>query len=330
MAGSLTTARRVLVTGAAGFVGSHLVEHLAGLGCRVRALVRYASSGARGWLDELPAGIGLEVAVGDVRDHDSVMAAMRDCDVVFHLAALIGIPYSYRTPLAYVRTNVEGTLNLLEAARTLGVARVVVASTSEVYGTAQRVPIDESHPLHPQSPYAASKVGADQLALSFHRSFGLPVALARPFNVYGPRQSDRALVPTIVSQLLAGGPVRLGNLAPSRDYTFVDDTVRGLVAIARSDALLGETANIASGDEITVGALAERVARIAGRPLSIEEDDARRRPPSSEVDRLRGDATRLTALTGWRAQVGLDDGLARTIDWISPRLARFRTGEYRM
>ena len=203
---ALPSARRILVTGAGGFVGSHLVEHLLRLGCRVRAMVRYQSGGSRGWLDEIEGASRLEIVAGDVRDHDTTLAAAKDCDVVFHLAALIGIPYSYVTPLAYVRTNLEGTLNVLEAARALGVARLVVTSTSEVYGSAQRLPMDETHPVHSQSPYAATKAGADELALSFHRAFGLPVAVARPFNVYGPRQSDRAIIPTIATQLLAGGP----------------------------------------------------------------------------------------------------------------------------
>lgn len=329
MPGSLNTSRRVLVTGAAGFVGSHLVERLAAGGCRVRALVRYTSSGTRGWLDELAPELAVECVAGDVRDHDSVTAAMRGCDVVFHLAALIGIPYSYVTPLAYVRTNVEGTLHVLEAARALGTARVVVTSTSEVYGTARTLPIDESHPPGARSPYAASKTGADELALSFHRAFGLPIALARPFNVYGPRQSDRALVPTIATQLLAGGPVRLGNLAPTRDYTYVADTVRAFEAIAACDDLVGEVVHIGSGAEIGVGALAGRIARLAGRELRLESDPARARPASSEVDRLCCDSAKLRAATGWRPEVTLDEGLARTIAWLAPRLGRYRVGEYR-
>jgi len=326
----LRDARRILVTGAAGFIGSHLVEHLVGQGCRVRAMVRYASGGGRGYLDEAPAANGVEIITGDVRDHDSVQAAMAGCDVVFHLAALIGIPYSYVSPLAYVRTNVDGTLNVLEAARALGVARVVVTSTSEVYGTARRFPIDEEHPVQSQSPYAATKAGADQLALSFHRAFGLPVAIARPFNAYGPRQSDRALIPTIATQLLAGQPVRLGNTSPTRDFTYVDDTVRALAAIAVTDALVGEAANIGSGREIAVGALADLLGRLAGRDVRIAPDDARTRPPGSEVERLCCDNAKLHALTGWQPQMPLEDGLRRTLRWIESRLGQFRVGEYRV
>jgi dTDP-glucose 4,6-dehydratase len=330
MASSLTAARRILVTGAGGFVGSHLVEHLLGLGCRVRAMVRYTSGGSRGALGELPDRTNLDIVAGDVRDHDSTRAAMEGCDAVFHLAALIGIPYSYVTPLAYVRTNVEGTLNVLEAARALGAARVVVTSTSEVYGTAQRVPMDESHPVCCQSPYAASKAGADELALSFHRSFGVPVAVARPFNVYGPRQSDRAIVPTIATQLLAGGPVRLGNATPVRDLTWVGDTVRAFAAIAEADALVGEVANVGSGTETGFGALAELLGGLAGRVVRIVADPARVRPAASEVDRLCCDSAKLRSLTGWRPEVPLEDGLARTLAWIAPRLAGFRVGEYRV
>jgi NAD dependent epimerase/dehydratase len=327
---ALPSARRVLVTGAGGFVGSHLVEHLLRLGCRVRAMVRYQSGGSRGWLDEIERASRLEVVAGDVRDHDTTLAAAKDCDVVFHLAALIGIPYSYVTPLAYVRTNVEGTLNVLEAARIHRVERLVVTSTSEVYGTAQRVPIDESHPVRPQSPYAASKAGADELALSFHRSFGLPVAVARPFNVYGPRQSDRAIVPTIATQLLAGEPVRLGNVAPTRDFTWAGDTARAFAAIACCDALVGEVANVGSGAEVSIGALAELLGRLAGRELRVVHDPSRVRPSDSEVDRLCCGGAKLASLTGWRPEVPLEEGLHRTLAWIAPRLSRYRVGEYRL
>jgi len=326
----LNTARRILVTGAGGFIGSHLVEWLVERGWRVRAMVRYTSGGGRGWLDDSAACAGVEFATGDVRDHDAVLAAMTGCDVVFHLAALIGIPYSYVSPLAYVRTNVDGTLNVLEAARTLGVARVVVTSTSEVYGTAQYCPMDEAHPVQCQSPYAATKAGADQLAVSYHRSFGLPVAIARPFNVYGPRQSDRALVPTIATQLLAGGHVRLGNVTPTRDFTYVTDTAAALAAIGGAEALVGEAANIGSGSEIAVGALAQLLGRIAGREATLARDEARARPGTGEVERLCCDSAKLRALTGWRPAVPLADGLHRTLAWIEPRLARFRVGEYRV
>jgi NAD dependent epimerase/dehydratase len=326
----LTRARRILVTGAAGFIGSHLVEHLLSLGCAVRAMVRYTSGGGRGWLEDPQVAAGVDVVIGDVRDYDSTMNAMTGCDVVFHLAALIGIPYSYVSPLAYVRTNVDGTLNVLEAARARGVARVVVTSTSEVYGTAQLCPMNETHPLSCQSPYAATKAGADQLALSYHRSFGVPVAIARPFNVFGPRQSDRALIPTIATQLLAGGPVRLGNTSPTRDFTYVEDTVRAMAAIAGTDALVGEVANVGGGSEISVEAMAQRIGAVSGRNVSILADDVRLRPSGSEVQRLCCDSTKLRTLTGWSPQVPLDEGLRRTLAWLGARLAQFRVGEYRM
>jgi dTDP-glucose 4,6-dehydratase len=326
----LTSARRILVTGAGGFIGSHLVEHLLSLGCAVRAMVRYTSGGGRGWLDDPQLAAGVEIVTADVRDYDSTMKAMTGCDAVFHLAALIGIPYSGVSPLAYLRTNVEGTLNVLDAARAHGVARVIVTSTSEVYGTAQVCPIDETHPLHCQSPYAATKAGADQLALSYHRSFGVPVAVARPFNAFGPRQSDRALIPTIATQLLAGGPVRLGNTSPTRDFTYVEDIARAMVAIAGADALVGEVTNIGTGGEISVGALAQRIGDVSGRTVSILADDTRRRPPGSEVERLCCDSAKLRRLTGWSPTVPLDEGLRRTLAWIGPRLAQFRVGEYRI
>lgn len=322
---------RVLITGAGGFIGSHLAEHLVESGARVRAFVRYRSTGDRGWLDASPLAPDMEFASGDIRDLDSVQRAAEGCGAIFHLAALIGIPYSYVTPLAYLRTNIDGCYHVLEAARLHGVARVVTLSTSEVYGTARSFPMDETHPLSSQSPYAASKTAADQLALSYHRSFGVPVVLARPFNTYGPRQSARALIPAIVTQLLAGsGEVRLGNLSPTRDFTFVSDAVRGIAAAAQADSLVGEVVHVGSGEEISCGDLAARIAEAAGRPMRIVEDEKRNRPAASEVDRLVCDCTKLRARTGWHPEVPLEEGLKRTIAWIEQHLDHYRPAEYQV
>jgi len=321
--------KHAVVTGAGGFIGSHLTEHLVRSGLRVRALVHYRSDGTRGWLDHSQVASDLEVVAGDVRDHDSVRRALAGADVVFHLAALVGIPYSYVTPQAYVRTNVDGALHVLEAAREHGVARVVLTSTSEVYGTARRVPMDETHPVRCQSPYAATKAAADQLALAYHGAFGVPVVLARPFNAYGPRQSDRALVPTVIAQLHAGERVRLGNLHPTRDFTFVDDVVRAFVAIAGADALVGEAVHVGSGSEHSVGEVVRTIARLMGRTVVVEAEPERRRPATSEVERLVCDASKLRAATGWRPEVGFEDGLERTITWMDARRGHFRPREYR-
>jgi len=320
---------RAVVTGAGGFIGSQLTEHLVRSGLRVRAFVHYNAAGTRGWLDGSEVAADVELFAGDVRDHDSVRRALDGADVVFHLAALVGIPYSYVTPQAYVRTNVDGTLNVLEAARAHGVARVVLTSTSEVYGSARHVPMDETHPVRSQSPYAATKAAADQLALSYHHAFGVPVVIARPFNAYGPRQSDRALIPSVVAQLHAGERVRLGNLSPTRDFTFVDDLVRGFVAIAGADALVGEAVHVGSGREHAVGDVVQTIARLMGRSVVVEAEAERQRPATSEVDRLRCDATKLHAATGWRPEVAFEDGLQRTIAWMDARRAHFRPGEYR-
>jgi NAD dependent epimerase/dehydratase len=307
--------RHVLVTGAAGFIGSHLTEACVAAGYEVRALVRYNSQGRRGWLDGSPAINNVDVVFGDVRDRDSVDRAMRGIDTVFHLAALIGIPYSYESPLAYVRTNVEGTANVLMAARAFDVGNVVITSTSETYGTAQRVPIDESHPAVAQSPYAATKIAADQLGRSFHRSFGLGVKIIRPFNTYGPRQSLRAVIPTIITQALAGGDIRLGNVQPTRDLTFVTDTVAAFLAVARSDATVGVAVNAGMNSEISVGALAETIVRLIGVPARIVSADERVRPAASEVDRLVCDNSLLMRTTGWRPEYTLERGLQETIAW---------------
>jgi dTDP-glucose 4,6-dehydratase len=319
----------MLVTGAGGFIGSHLAERALAEGYDVRAFVHYNALGTAGWLDRSPQRASIEIVQGDVRDYDGVSAAMRGCDVVCHLAALIGIPYSYVSPIAYVRTNVEGTYNVLQAARDLDGIRVLVTSTSETYGTAQYVPIDERHAANAQSPYAASKVGADQLALSFHRAFGVDVRLVRPFNTYGPRQSARAIIPTIVTQLLAGRTtLRLGSLEPTRDLTYVLDTVAGFLAITKTDACVGTVTNVGMNDEITIGELARTIARLMQREVAFEVDAARVRPPASEVERLRCDNGRLRSLTGWAPQWNLEKGLAATIAWLREHADLARVDQY--
>jgi NAD dependent epimerase/dehydratase len=324
----LRSMKRALVTGAGGFIGSHLTEHLVRRGYRVRAFVRYNSAGRRGCLDESALADEIEFFYGDVRDHDAARRAVAECDTVFHLAALVGIPYSYVSPQAYVRTNVDGTLNVLEAAREHGTAKVVVTSTSEVYGTARYTPMDELHPIRAQSPYAATKSAADQLAISFNCAFEIPVVVARPFNTFGPRQSSRALIPTVISQLFAGDHVRLGSLHPTRDFTFVDDVVRGFVAIAESELLLGEAVHIGSGSEIAVGELAATIARLMGKPFEIDVGPDRVRPAASEVERLVCDSSKLRSRTDWSPEIDLEDGLRATIAWMEPRLDRFRAAEY--
>jgi len=320
---------KILITGAGGFIGSHLVELCVEEGFEVRAFVRYNSANTWGWLEESPVKRELEVVTGDIRDYDVVSQAMKGCAGVFHLAALIGIPYSYRSPLAYIRTNVEGTYNILESARNTGVESVVVTSTSEVYGTAQYVPIDERHPLVGQSPYSASKIAADQLSVSYHRSFGLPVKLVRPFNTFGPRQSARAVIPTVISQI-AGGlhEIRLGNLAPTRDLTFVKDTVRGFLEIYRAPSLTGEVTNIGMNEEISVGDLANAICELMDADVRIVEEHDRVRPEQSEVMRLRCDNTRITNMTAWRPQYDLHQGLAETIEWFKAHSQRYKHEVY--
>lgn len=320
--------RRVLVTGAGGFIGSHLAERLAALGARARAFVHYRAAGAAGWLETSPQREAIEVVAGDVRDRDSVAAAMEGVEAVFHLAALIAIPYSYHAPTSYLRTNVEGTLNVLQAARAAGVARVVHTSTSEVYGTARYVPINEAHPLRGQSPYAASKIGADKMAEAFHLSYGLPVVTVRPFNTYGPRQSARAVVPTIITQCLTGGTVRLGNLHPTRDLTFVADTVEGFLRAAAAPQADGRTVNLGTGREISIEQLARTIGDLIGRPVTIERDEGRERPEGSEVERLLADASLAQRLLGWEPQVSLEEGLRLTIEWVREHLHGYRPGVY--
>jgi dTDP-glucose 4,6-dehydratase len=319
---------KVLVTGAGGFIGSHLAEYLVGLGHEVRAFVRYNSSSSWGWLDYLGKKDDIEVISGDIRDMDAVRRAVRGADAVFHLAALIGIPYSYVSPLAYVKTNVEGTYNVLESCRDEGVGRVIHTSTSEVYGTARYVPIDEKHPLNPQSPYAASKSGADHMALAYHKSFGLAVSVVRPFNTYGPRQSARAVIPTIASQLLAGNKeIKLGSLKPTRDMNFVTDTARGFVQVGLHDMSVGRVTNLGTGSEISIGELAKTITRIVGMDAVVSEDSSRFRPGSSEVERLCADASFARSL-GWRPDVSMEEGLELAICWIRDNLSIFKTGRY--
>jgi dTDP-glucose 4,6-dehydratase len=308
--------KKALVTGAGGFIGSHLVERLLARGVRVRAFVRYNSRNHWGWLEGGTQRDGLEIHTGDIRDFDSVRVAMQGVDAVFHLAALIGIPYSYESPLAYIRTNVEGTYNVLQAARDLGTARVVITSTSETYGTARTVPIAEDHPLQPQSPYSASKISADNLALSYHLSFGTPVVIARPFNTYGPRQSARAVIPTVITQALAGREsINLGSLHPTRDLNFVEDTAEGFIRLAECDKAIGRAVNIANGKEISIGDLAAKIIKATGSKATIITDDQRIRPAASEVERLMGDTALLASLTGWTPGISLEEGLARTVEW---------------
>lgn len=325
--------KKVLVTGADGFIGSHLVEALLERGCDVRAFVFYNSFNSWGWLDTLPPEKlkALDVFAGDIRDPNGVAKAMEGCDVVFHLAALIAIPFSYHSPDSYVDTNIKGTLNILQAANKLGTERVLVTSTSEVYGTAQYAPIDEKHPFQGQSPYSATKIGADRLAESFFRSFDTPVVIVRPFNTYGPRQSARAVIPTVITQLLSGQTeLRLGSLTPTRDFNYVKDTAQGFIALAESDATIGQEINIATGVEHTIGDVANVLIAELNPDAKIVTDEQRLRPDASEVFRLMGDNTKITTLTSWRPSHDLQAGLRDTIDWFkqSDNLARYKAWLY--
>lgn len=319
---------RVLVTGAGGFIGSHLAERLVTLGADVRALVRYTSTGHSGWLDSSKLRPEMEVVLGDIRDFFCVSEAMKGRDVVFHLAALIGIPYSYRAPQSYLHTNIEGTLNVLQAARELGTKRIVCTSTSEVYGTAKYVPMDEEHPLQGQSPYSASKIAADKLAESYYLSFGAPVTIVRPFNTYGPRQSIRAVVPTIITQALCGAEIRLGSLVPTRDFNFVSDTVEGFVSTMSSERAVGQVINFGTGKDVSIGELVSIIGRLLGKDLKVRTEEERVRPDTSEVGRLRADASKARNLLAWEPRITLEDGLLLTVEWIQGNSHSYRAGSY--
>lgn len=321
---------RVLVTGADGFIGSHLTEMLLQRGYQVRALAQYNSFNYWGWIDDL-SHENLEIVSGDVRDPNYCREIVKDMDIVFHLAALIAIPYSYVAPGSYVDTNVNGTLNICQAAKDLGTKKVIVTSTSEVYGTAQYVPIDEKHPKQPQSPYSASKIGADMMAMSYYNSFDVPVVIARPFNTYGPRQSARAIIPTIISQIASGAKeIKLGDLTPTRDFNYVSDTCEGFIALAKSDEVIGKEVNIASNSEISMEATLNLIAEIMESDVQFIQDEQRLRPAKSEVFRLYGDNTLIKSLTDFDSKVSLEDGLRKTVEWFtkSENLARYKTTIY--
>jgi dTDP-glucose 4,6-dehydratase len=328
---------KVLVTGAGGFIGSHLAEELVRRNIQVRAFVHYNGAGRHGWLDSLPKEIrgSLEIFAGDVRDPNGVRTAMKGCDAVFHLAALIAIPYSYHSPDSYVDTNIRGTLNVLQAARDFDVGHVVHTSTSEVYGTAQFVPITEEHPERGQSPYSATKIGADQLAISFERSFAVPVTIVRPFNTYGPRQSARAVIPTVITQIAAGQRrIKLGSTHPTRDFSHVSDTVAGMIAAGSTKAAVGQIVNLGSGYEISIGDTARLIAEVMGAEIEIQVDDARLRPERSEVDRLLASNDKARRLLGWEPKfgglAGFREGLRQTFPWFLERtnLQFYRPAEY--
>ncbi len=323
--------KKILVTGADGFIGSHLVEELVKKGYQVKAFIYYNSFNTWGWLDTLPQDLmqNVEIFQGDIRDPNGVWEAMKDVDTVFHLAALIAIPFSYHSPDTYVDTNIKGTLNILQAARKLQTKRVLVTSTSEVYGTAQYVPIDEKHPFQGQSPYSATKIGADRLAESFYRSFQLPVTIVRPFNTYGPRQSARAVIPTIITQLLSGKQeIKLGSLSPTRDFNYVKDTVQGFISIYESDKTVGEEINIATQKEISIGELAEELIRQINPSARIICDEERLRPEKSEVNRLLGCNEKILRLTEWKPQYSLEEGLKNTIVFLKDNMDKYKTEIY--
>lgn len=323
--------KKILVTGADGFIGSHLVEKLVLEGYSVKAFCYYNSFNSWGWLDTFSHDVlnQIEVFMGDVRDPNGVRAAVKGCDTIFHLAALIAIPYSYHSPDSYIDTNVKGTLNIVQAAKDLGVERVLVTSTSEVYGTAQYVPINESHPRQPQSPYSASKIGADCIAESFFRSFETPITIVRPFNTYGPRQSARAIIPTIITQLLNGSSeIRLGDLTPTRDLLYVKDTVDAFISIAKCDSLIGTDCNIATSTEISMLNLVHKIKNNINSDAKIISDEERLRPEKSEVFRLYGDNTKLQEHTKWKPNYNLDEGIKETIDWLRNNLDKYKPNLY--
>jgi dTDP-glucose 4,6-dehydratase len=320
---------KLLITGAGGFIGSHLTEQLVKEGYDVKAFVRYNSKNNWGWLESPLVKNNVEVITGDIRDYDSVYNAIKNCDAVFHLAALIGIPYSYISPKAYIETNITGTYNILQASKELGLKQVLVTSTSETYGTAQYVPIDENHPVVGQSPYSATKIAADQLAISFFRSFDLPIKIVRPFNTYGPRQSARAIIPTVISQLLSGKEkLSLGNLSPTRDLTYVKDTCKGFLEIFKADKLFGEITNIGMSKEISVSELIGKINELMLVKAKIEEDTTRVRPENSEVERLLCNNTKLISNTNWKPDYNLETGLLETIEWLKANIDLYKVDIY--
>ena len=320
---------KILVTGAAGFIGSHLTELLVREGFDVKAFVRYNSKNNWGWLETSEVKNNIEVITGDIRDYDSVYGAAKGCVAVFHLAALIGIPYSYISPLAYIKTNIEGTYNILQSAKELNLKNVLITSTSETYGTAQYVPIDEKHPMVGQSPYSASKIAADQLALSYYRSFNLPVKIVRPFNTYGPRQSARAIIPTVISQILYGKKtIKLGNLSPTRDLTFVKDTCKGFLEIFNSEKLFGEITNIGMNEEISIGSLVKLISELLGKWVEIETENQRVRPEKSEVERLMCNNSKIKKNTNWLPDYALKEGLQETIEFIKKHINMYKLEIY--
>ena len=323
--------KNVVVTGAGGFIGSHLVERLLALGANVTAFVRYNSRNDPGFLNLLaPHTKDIRIVSGDIRDPEAVRAVMEGAGAVFHLAALVGIPYSYVHPVEVFEVNANGTLNILVAARDAGLERVITASTSEVYGSALYVPIDEKHPKQPQSPYSASKIAADAAALSFHAAFQLPVTVVRPFNTYGPRQSDRAIIPAVISQALTQAEIMIGNTAPTRDFTYVTDTVEGFLQLAASEATVGQEVNLGTGAEVSIGELVQRINTIVGRDLPIRKKDERVRPKASEVNRLVSNNAKARELTGWRPCVELEEGIRLTAKWVEERLEMYDPSVYRI
>ena len=320
---------KALITGAGGFIGSHLTELLVQQGFKVKAFVRYNSKNNWGWLETSAIKNEIQVVTGDIRDFDSVLSALKDCDAVFHLAALIGIPYSYISPKAYIETNVTGTYNVLQASKEYGIKQVLITSTSETYGTAQYIPIDENHPMVGQLPYSASKIAADQLAISYHRSFNLPVKIVRPFNTFGPRQSARAIIPTVISQLLAGkNKLSIGNLAPTRDLTYVKDTCKGFLEIYKSPELFGEVTNVGVGKEISIGDLVKKIISLTNVKAEIQKDIQRVRPDNSEVEQLLCNNNKLMQNTDWQQQYDLDAGLLETINWLKNNMDKYKPDIY--
>jgi NAD dependent epimerase/dehydratase len=320
---------KILITGAGGFIGSHLTELCVNLGYKVKAYVHYNSKNNWGWLENSNIKDDIEIISGDIRDYDSVSRAIKDTDTVFHLAALIGIPYSYVSPLAYIKTNIEGTYNVLESSRVEDVENIIITSTSETYGSAQYVPIDEKHPIIGQSPYSASKISADQLALSYYKSFNMPVRIVRPFNTYGPRQSARAIIPSVISQILDGKrEIELGNLMPTRDLTFVTDTVKGFIEIMKSDKLIGEVTNIGMNKEISIGELVALISKILEKEILIKSNLKRIRPKSSEVDRLYCNNSKIINFTNWSPEFNLSSGLNETIRWIKNNMNFYKSDIY--